>query len=131
MLSHDPLRRDDHERVLDEPSHVIARLVLRPLERIRAQIEQHRKAELHHRLLPDRKPFCLLFQEHRLPLIITKTSKVAVVGPVEELAPFVWPFAAKKITLVISVQVNVKSLTRRALTLQQLVFHIRLAGRSD
>ena len=27
MLSHDPLRRDDHERVLNEPPHVIANAV--------------------------------------------------------------------------------------------------------
>jgi hypothetical protein len=34
MLFHDRLRRDGHEGVLDEPSHVVAGHVLRPLERI-------------------------------------------------------------------------------------------------
>ena len=51
----DRLRRDEHEGVLDEPAHVIARLVLRPLERIGAQVEQQRQAELHQRLRPDRR----------------------------------------------------------------------------
>src|ERR1700730_8852730 len=99
MLPHDPLRRDDHERVLNEPSHVVAGLVLRPLERIGAQIEQHGKAQLHHGLLPYTEAFGLLLQEYRLPLLVAETSKVAVVGPVEELAAFVWPLAAKKVTL--------------------------------
>ena len=34
MLRHDPLRRNDHERMLDEPSNVVARLMLRTLERV-------------------------------------------------------------------------------------------------
>src|SRR5207302_10586854 len=110
MLSHDRLRRDDHERVLDEPPHVVAGLVLRPLEGIRAQIEQHGKAQLDHRLLPDTETFSLLFQEYRLPLIIAETGQVAVIGPVEEFAALVRPFAAEKVTLVITVEVNLKSL---------------------
>src|ERR1700730_2504444 len=104
MLSHDRLRRDDHERVLDEPPHVVAGFVLCPLERVRAQIKQHGKPQLHHWLLPYTEAFGLLFEEHRFPLIITKASQVAVVGPVEELAAFVWPLATKKVTLVIPVE---------------------------
>src|SRR3981081_1702309 len=77
MLSHDRPRRDHYERVLDEPSHVVAGLVLCPLERVRAQIEQHGKAQLHHRLLPYAEAFGLLFEENRLPLIIAETGKVA------------------------------------------------------
>jgi hypothetical protein len=34
MLRDDTLRRNDHERMLDEPSNVVARLMLRTLERI-------------------------------------------------------------------------------------------------
>ena len=129
MLSDDPLRRDDHERVLDEPSHVIAGLVLCPLERIRPQVEQHGKAQLHHRLLPYTEAFSLLLQKYRLPLIVAKTSKVAIVGPVEELAAFVWPLAAEKVTLIIPIQVNVKGLACRTVALQQLVLDVGLAGR--
>jgi hypothetical protein len=44
MLSHDRLRRDEHESMLDEPAHVVTRLVLGPLERVRAQVEQHRQS---------------------------------------------------------------------------------------
>ncbi len=117
MLSHDRLRRDDHECVLDEPSHVVAGFVLRPLERIGAQIEQHWKAQLNHRLLPDTEALGLLFEEHRLPLIVAKASKVAVVGPVEELAALVRPLAAKKVTLVVAVEVNLEGLARRARSL--------------
>ena len=40
MLPHDRLRREQHEGVLDEPPHVVARLVLGPFERVGAQIEQ-------------------------------------------------------------------------------------------
>src|SRR5262245_10453057 len=40
MLSHQGLRRDQHEGMLDEPAHVVAGLVLGALERIRAQVEQ-------------------------------------------------------------------------------------------
>jgi hypothetical protein len=36
VLSHDRLRWDNYERVFDEPPHVVAGLVLRPLERIGA-----------------------------------------------------------------------------------------------
>jgi len=39
MLCHDRLRRDEHEGMLDEPPHVVARLVLGPFERVGAQIE--------------------------------------------------------------------------------------------
>ena len=41
MLRHQRLRRDQYEGVLDKPSHVVPRLMLRSLERIRAQVEQH------------------------------------------------------------------------------------------
>ena len=60
MLPHDRLRRYEHESVLDKPPHIVAGLVLGPLERIRAQVEQHGQAQLHHRLCQTSKPcaFC-------------------------------------------------------------------------
>ena len=93
MLPHDRLRRHDHEGVLDEPSDVVAGFVLRPLEGIGSQVEQHGQAELNHRLLPDTKSFSLLLQEHGLPLFISKAGKISVVGPVEEFAALVRTFA--------------------------------------
>jgi hypothetical protein len=42
MLSHDRLSRDNREGVLDQPSHVVAGLVLCALERVGAQIKQAR-----------------------------------------------------------------------------------------
>ena len=63
MLPHDPLRRNHHEGMLDEPAHVVAGLVLRPLERVGAQVEQHRQAQLNHWLLPDTEALRLLLQE--------------------------------------------------------------------
>jgi hypothetical protein len=58
-----------------------------------------------------------LFQEYSLPLIIAETGKVAIVGPVEEFAALVWPFAAEKVTLVIPVEVNTEGLACRAVAL--------------
>src|ERR1700730_400972 len=131
VLPHDALRRDNYERMLDEPSHVVARLVLRPLERIRAQIEQHRKTQLYHRLLPDIEAFGLLFQEHRLPLFVAKAGKVAIVGPIEELAALVRTLAREQIALVVAVQVNREVLSCRVIALQKLVLDVGLAGCSD
>jgi hypothetical protein len=62
-----------------------------------------------------------LLQGHRLPLTVAKAGKIAVVGPVEELAAFVWALSAKKVTLVIPVEVNLEGLPRRAIALQELV----------
>ena len=131
MLSHDRLRGHDHEGVLDEPSHIVAGLVLRPLERIGAQIEQHGQAKLNHRLLPDTETLRLLLQEHRLPLIIAKAGKVAVVGPVEEFAALVRALAREKVALVIAVEMHLEVLARRVIALQQLVLDGGLAGRGD
>src|ERR1700730_15501153 len=97
MLAHDPLRRDDHKSVLNEPWNVIAGLVLGPLERIGAQIEQHGQPQLYHRLLPHRKTFGLLFEENCLPLIIAEAGQVAVIGPVEELAALVRTLAGEQV----------------------------------
>src|SRR6266567_4734508 len=97
MLRHERLCRDEHKGVLDEPSHVVARLVLSPLERVGAQVEQHGQAQLHHRLRPDIEAMRLLLQEHRLPLLVAKAGEVAVIGPVEELAALVRALSAEKI----------------------------------
>src|SRR5471030_1851940 len=113
MLADDPLRRDDHKRVLNEPSHVIAGLVLRPLERIGAQIEQHGQPQLYHRLLPYSDAFGLLLKENSLPLIVTEAGQVAVVGPVEELSALVRALGRQQIALVISVEMNLEVLARR------------------
>ena len=51
MLPHDCLRRYQHKSMLDEPPDIVARLVLGPLERICAEVEQHGQAELNERLL--------------------------------------------------------------------------------
>ena len=110
MLPHDRLRRDQHEGVLDEPPHVVAGLVLGPLERIGAQVEQRRQAQLDHRLRPDIEAVRLLLQEHRLPLLVAKPGEVAVVGPVEELAALVRALAGEQITLVVAVEVNLEVL---------------------
>src|SRR5690349_11107866 len=70
MLRHQRLRRDEHEGMLDKPSHIVARLMLGPLERVGAQVEQRRQTQLHHRLRPDIEAVRLLLEEHRLPLLV-------------------------------------------------------------
>ena len=131
MLSHDPLRRNDHERMLNEPTHVVACLVLGPLERIRAQVEQHRQTQLDERLLPDIEAFGLLLQEHRLPLLVAKAGKIAVVGPVEELAALVRTLAGEQVALVVAIEMNPEVLACRVIALQQLFLDIGVAGGSD
>ena len=131
MLRHDRLRRDEHEGVLDEPSHVVAGLVLGPLERIGAQVEQHGQAQLHHRLRPDIEAVRLLLHEHRLPLLVAKAGEVAVVGPVEEFAALVRALAGEQVALVVAVEVNLEGLAGGIVALQQLVLDVRLAGRGD
>ena len=110
MLSYHRLRREKYKGVLDEPSHVVTRLVLGPLERIRAQVKQHREAQLNERLLPDIEAFGLLLQEDRLPLFVAKTGQIAVIGPVEKLAALVGALAGEQLALVVAVEVNVEVL---------------------
>src|SRR5215470_9737346 len=130
MLRHDHLRRDDDERVLDEPSYVIACLMLRPLERIGAQVEQQGHPQLYQRLRPDVEAMRPLFHEYGLPLLVTKAGEVAVIGPIEELAAFVRALAAEQITLVVTVEVNPEILAGGIVTLQKLGLDVRLASGS-
>src|SRR5262245_3481327 len=104
VLRHERLRRDEHEDMLDEPSHVVARLVLAPLERVGAQVEQSGHAQLHQRLGPDIEAMRPLLQEHGLPLLVAQAGEVAVVGPIEELAALVRALARKQIALVVAVE---------------------------
>ena len=73
----------------------------------------------------------LLLHEHRLPLLVAKAGKVAVVGPVEEFAALVRALARKQVALVVAVEVNLESLAGGIVALQQLVLDVRLAGRRD
>ena len=73
----------------------------------------------------------LLFQEHRLPLLVAQARKIAVVGPVEEFAPFVRALAGEQVTLVVAVEVNPEGLAGGGVALQQLLLDVRLAGRGD
>src|SRR5215470_9936676 len=70
MLCNKRLRRQQHESVLYEPSHVIARLVLAPLERIGPQVEQPGRTQLHQGLRPHIEAMRLLLHEHRLPFLV-------------------------------------------------------------
>ena len=110
VLSYQRLRREQHEGMLDKPSDVVARLVLSPLERVGAQVEQHRQAQLHHRLRPDVETVRLLLHEHRLPLLVAKPGEVAVIGPVEEFAALIRPLAGEQIALIVAVEVDPEAL---------------------
>jgi len=129
MLRHERLCGDQHEGMLDEPPHVVARLVLAPLERIGTQVEQPGHAELHQRLGPDIEAVRPLFQEHRLPLLVTKAGEVAVVGPVEELAALVLALAREQIALVVAVEMNFEGLPGGIVALQELVLECRARRR--
>src|SRR6516165_5663757 len=131
VLRHERLRWDQHEGVLDEPPHVVARLVLAPLKWIRTQVEQPGQAQLHQRLCPDIEAMRPLLQEHGLPLLVAQASEVAVVGPVEELADLVRPPASELITLVVAVEMNFEGLAGGIVALQELVLDVWLAGGSD
>ena len=87
------------------------------------------KRSLHHRLRPTSKPMRLLFQEHRLPLLVAQARKIAVVGPVEELTALVRALAGEQVTLVVAVEVNPEGLAGGGVALQQLLFDVGLAGR--
>jgi hypothetical protein len=106
MLGHDRLRRHQQEGVVDEPAHVVARLVLGPLERIGAQVEDSRQPQLRQRFGPDVQSLRPLLQERGLPLQVAQAGEVAVVGPIEELAPLVWTFAGEQIALVVAIEVH-------------------------
>ena len=110
MLADDRLSGHEHERMLDEPPDIVAGLVLATLERIGSKVEQLWHPQLDQRLRPHLKPMRLLFHEHSLPLVVAKTGKVAVVGPVEELAALVGALAGEKIALVIAVEVDLEGL---------------------
>jgi hypothetical protein len=78
--------------------------------------------------LPDTKAFGLLLQKYRLPLLIAKTSEVAVISPVEEFASLVWPLAGKEVALIVAIEMNLEVLARRVLTLKQPVLDRGLSG---
>src|SRR5262249_26976565 len=128
MLPHDRLRRNQYKRMLDEPSHVVARLVLPAFERIGTQIEQLGCAQRHERLHPDLKAVRRLFHEYDFVLIVAKAGQIAVVGPVEKFTTLVSAFARKQIALVVAVQVHLEGLSGSTVTLKQLVLDVRLAG---
>ena len=118
MLPHDRLSGNEHEGMLDEPADVVAGFMLRPLERVGAEVEK-RSAGASWIIGCDQtpNPCGLLFQENRLPLVVSKTGKVAVVGPVEEFAAFVRAFAGEKVALIVTVEMNFEVLARRVITL--------------
>src|SRR5262245_52971843 len=125
------LRRDQHEGAIDEPAHVVARLVLGSLERVGAQVVQPGQAQLHQRFLPDTEAMRLLLHEHGLPLVVAQAREVAVVGPVEEFAALVRTPAGKKIALVVAVEMDPEGLAGGVVALQQLVLDVRLSRSSD
>ena len=118
MLPHDCLSRNEHKGMLDEPSYVVAGLMLRPLKGIGSQVEQHGQPELNHRLLPDAKSFGFLFHEYGLPLLVAKAGKVAVIRPVEELTALVRTLAAQQVALVVAVEMNLEILAGRIVALR-------------
>src|SRR3954447_21498512 len=120
MLPHNRLRGHDHERVLDKPSDIVARFMLGALERIGAQVEQHGKAELNHRLLPDAETFGLLLEKNCFPLLEAKPGEVAVIGPVKKFSTFVGALSCQQVALIIAVKVNLEVLARRVIALEQL-----------
>ena len=120
MLPHDRLSGNQHKGVLDEPLDVVAGFMLGPLERVGSEVEQRRQPKLNHRLRPDVEPVGLLFQEDGLPLVVAKTGKVAVVGPVEEFAALVGALAGEKVALIVAVEVNLEVLAGGIIARQQL-----------
>src|ERR1700677_3923239 len=127
FLGHDRLRRGHHEHALDVPFLVLAGFEVRLLERVRAQVEQQRRAQRHKRFLPDAKPLVLLLEEDHLPLVVAQAREVAVVGPVEELAALVVA-SGEKITLVVAVEVDLERFSVGVVAVQELRGDVRLAA---
>src|ERR1700730_937338 len=121
VLRHDRLRRYQDKDVLDEPSDVIAGLLLRPLERVGAQVEQLWRAQRDQRLHPDLQAVCVLLHEHGLVLVIAQPGEVAVVGPIEELAALARALAGKEVALIVAVEVHLEARAAGLVALQQLL----------
>src|SRR5438132_7165886 len=109
VLRHDRLRRNQDEQVLDEPFVVVARLLIRTLERVGTQVEQLGRAQRDQGLHPNLQPMRLLLHEHCLVLVVAQPGEVAVVGPVEELATLVRALAGEELALVVAVEVHLEA----------------------
>ena len=78
-------RRDCEDRGVEEPIPVRVGGDVRPLERIRAQVEELRDAQHHERLGPElQRSLGALLHEHDLPVVEPQSEHVAVVGEVDE-----------------------------------------------
>ena len=79
------LRRHEHEGALDAPASIVHAVMVRTLEGVRAQVEELREAQRHHRILPDLEAMGPLLHEDDLPLVVAEGHELAVVIEVEEL----------------------------------------------
>ena len=77
--------RHDDVRPVEEPVVVGVRVVLGPLERIAAQVEEQRHAQLDERLAPDAEGLAPVLEEDDLPVLIAGGDDLAVVVHVPEL----------------------------------------------
>jgi len=97
----DRLRRNQDKQVLDEPFVVIT-----ASSSARSNGSERRLNSLGARRGTKAAPYLqtvrLLLHEHRLVLVVTKPSEVAVVGPIEEFAALVGAFAGEQVALVVA-----------------------------
>ena len=61
------------------------------------------------RLLPHAQALVLLLEEDDLPLVVAQAGEIAVVGPVEELAPLVVA-AGEQVVLIVAVEMDLEGL---------------------
>src|ERR1044071_6613503 len=129
VLADEVLCRHEREGPFDTPPVAVAGFGLSDLEGIGPQVHELRKAQRPQRVLPHGEAGGALLQEQKLPALIAQGGKIAVVGPVEELLALARSVAGQQIALVVAVEMDLEIFVRRLVTRQELLRHIRLAGR--
>ena len=92
----------NHEHPVHVPALEAHRVfLLRALERVHAQVREHRRTQDLERRLPHPQAFGVLLQERHLPRPVAQRRHRSVVGPVDELLARPCPFALQGGRLIV------------------------------
>ena len=129
-LAHVGLRGHQQEDVIDQPVVVGVRSDVRPLVRVRPEIEHLRDPQAGERVRPDehrsRGP---LLHEHQLPVVVAQAGQLLVVVDVEERFPRALRGLPGQVgDEIVAVQMDLVGHVADLVALEQLVLHLRVAG---
>src|SRR5262249_28756791 len=125
-LLHERLCRNKQERPLQRPVVVGIRRDIRPLVRVRAQIEQLGQPPAHKRFGPDiERAGRLLLAEYDLPVLVAYRDELSIVVDVEELLArgFVL-LTGQEWQLIVAVEMHLEGLAAGIIAREQLTLDV-------